>query len=425
MVSNILGNIARIVKTIIHGFRYHPYFLILRYCESPDEPLHPYAHQVELLSRILSRRPIRVLIGDEIGLGKTVEAILVIKYLHELGEAKRTLILVPRTLVHQWVSELKRFGFIPDINVYKLERNTTDKYLVQGFPHGIYIASIDFLKRENNANKILKVSWDIVVVDEAHRVGKIGNRETQRYKLVSALVRKQGANVIFLSATPHRGKVEDYIERIKLVDIYLKGSARELDTIDFYRTIVGSIVFRRTKIDVNEIYEKRKVFTDCKFKARVIKASDEEIKFHNELIAFLRRKLLEYYDKIGEEPRALPLLLTLIAKRASSSPRAALITLNRILMRRSESLISRKSGKDLSKVISELDKEAELIADSILGLSYEDVGLIADESEIVEKIDPDDALEKFIEKCHIFLNDEDIKIIRSLYELASSIRGEN
>jgi len=407
-----------LIKSVINGFRYHPFFFMLRNSTSSDDPVYPFAHQLELLSKLIARRPIRVLIGDEIGLGKTISAIMLIRYLLEVEGIKRALILVPRVLIKQWLAELKRFNLV---DIKRLERDTIPTYHSQGFPLGIYLASIDLVKKKEHKAKILDSSWDLVVIDEAHRIGKKGNIETQRFTFVSQLISKPNVHVIMLTATPHRGKAEDYVERLKLVDPFIKADPQELDDEKFYRLCMGSIIFRRTKLDVNEVYEGARIFTDCKFKARVVKASEEEESFHRELIEFLRAKLLQYYDRVGEDPKALPLLLALIAKRASSSPRAAIITLDRIIQRRAERIKALESG-DLHAVEVDLDDEASLVADVLLGYSFEEGGLYEDERE--ERIDADELLKRFTERCSIFLEDEDIKKLKRLHELARNILGE-
>jgi ERCC4-related helicase len=407
-----------LLKSVIDGFSYHPFFFMLRMSTTSDDPVYPFAHQLELLNKLFARKPIRVLIGDEIGLGKTVSAIMIIKYLLETEGDKRTLILVPRVLMQQWLTELKRFGLT---NVMRLERDTIPRYHELGFPQGSYIASIDLVKKEKHKRWVLDSTWDLVVIDEAHRVGKLVNRETLRFVLVSELIGRSDANVVMLTATPHRGKPEDYIERLKLVDPSLKASPKELDDERFYRLCMGSIVFRRTKLDVNDIYEKTRIFTDCKFRARVVRTSEEEELFHRELIEFLRAKLLQYYNMLGEEPKALPLLMTLIAKRASSSPRAAMITLDRIIQKRAEHLrLLETRGK--ATIMAELDKDADLIADAVLGYSFEDVGLYEDETE--EAADADEVLDEFAERCGVLLNDEDVKTLKKLHELAKTIKGD-
>ena len=402
-----------LVKKVLEGYRYHPYIFMLR--QSPlEDPVYPYAHQIELLAYLFPRNPIRVLIGDEIGLGKTIEAIMVIKYLRELGVAGRVLILVPRVLLDQWVGELLRTGF-PRDGIYRIERDTIDRLKKLGFPQGVYIASIDLVKRDEYKKDVAEVEWDIVVVDEAHRVGKVGNMETQRYKFVSEIAR-QNTNILLLSATPHRGKAEDYIERLKLVDPFLKAGVKELDSESFYRLINGVLVFRRTKMDVNELYEKKPIFKQCVFKARITKVSGVEIEFHEKLVEFLRNVLINYYGRVGEKPSALGLLLVLIAKRASSSPKAALATLDRIILRRSAMLAALEKG-GAGVDVKELDSEADEIAETFMGYGgYEEFA-----SEEDMKKDIDDIINSFVEKASAILTDVDIEDLKELHRLAMDI----
>jgi len=407
---------------VIEGFRYHPFFFMLRESVSSEDPIYPFAHQLELLSKLFARKPMRVLIGDEIGLGKTISTIMLLKYLIETRGVKKVLILLPRVLLPQWLTELNRFNLT---NIIQLERDNIPSYYDLGFPQGIYIASIDLLKKQHHKERILNTTWDVVVIDEAHRIGKLGKHETLRFMLVSQLIKKPSVNLIMLTATPHRGKPEDYIERLKLIDPFIRADPRELDDERFYNLCLGSIIFRRTKLDVNDIYEKKKVFANCKFKARLVKPSEEEEAFHRELVEFLRAKLLHYYSMVGEEPKALPLLMTVIVKRASSSPRAAILTLDRILKRRAERIKLLKTTtttEDILDIERRLDKDASLIADALLGYSFEDSGLYEDETE--RAADADEILGKFAEDCSVLLEDRDVRKLERLHDLAKKITGE-
>ena len=401
----------RLLSRIIKGYEFHPFFFILN--TRADPPILPFAHQTELVFRLAFRKPMRILVGDEIGLGKTIEAILAVKLLEKRDGVRRVLLLVPRILVEQWRSELKRFG----IHAKVIERKNISILAQQGFPEGWYIASIDLVKREEHKPKITSIDWDVVIVDEAHRVGKTKSgqkRITQRYELVEELAKVTNRNIILLSATPHRGHATDYISRLKLVDPYLIGE-KELDNDSFYRLTRDSIVIRRTKMDVNDVYEHRRIFKNARFVARVISATREETEFNELLFRFLRDKLLKYYGYIGEEPKAIPLLLALIAKRASSSPYAAMRTLERMLHRRSLVV----EGKAPSLVdAGKLDEEAESIVEAYLGLGFEDYSEIGGSEEAVE---PDEPINRFVEKCGTLLEEQDLEVVERLFNLARSI----
>lgn len=418
--ESIRSRALSLLGKIIKGYEFHPFFFILNtnLNTKADPPILPFAHQTELLFRLAFRKPIRVLVGDEIGLGKTIEAILAVKLLEKRDRVGRILVLVPKILVEQWRGELKRFG----IHAKVIKRENISILAQQGFPEGWYITSIDLAKREEHKPKITSVDWDVVIVDEAHRVGKTksGRRSvTQIYELVEELTKATNRNIILLSATPHRGYAADYLSRLKLVDPYLIGGEMELDNDSFYKLTRNSIVIRRTKTDVNDVYEHRQVFKGARFVARVVAATDEESMFNELLFGFLRDKLLKYYEYVGEEPKALPLLLALIAKRASSSPYAAMRTLERVLRRRS--LVIEGKAASLFNA-SKLDEEAESIAEAYLGLSFEDYSELGDLEEAAE---PDELINRFAEECSVLLEERDLETIKKLFDLARTIVERN
>jgi len=401
---------------LLNGFKYHPYIFMLRQSSEGKDAAYPFAHQVELLYKLFTRKPLRVLIGDEIGLGKTIEAIMLLRYLQEVGEVKKALILVPRILMNQWESELRRFGIEP----LRIEKDTIDTLVTRGFPDGAYLSSIDLVKREKYKQKVLNIKWDIVIADEAHRIGIVGGKKNARYLFLEELISKNPAmNVVLLSATPHRGKIDDYIQRLKLIDPNLYASVNELDSEEFYKHINNALVFRRTKLDVNDIYEKAPVFKPCEFIAYVIEANNYEKKFHDTLITFLRNKLLEYYDKAGKEPRGLALLLTLIAKRASSSPEAALKTFSKILAKRGAILMGKPEES-----LKEVEKRASEIID-LLFTTFEEYGEISDETEESSARDIDDVVEEFTKYLEPLLGEGDRERLKELRSLAQEITSKS
>lgn len=401
---------------VLEGYRFHPFFRILgiNLERRVDPPVLPFSHQSELLFRLSFRRPVRLLVGDEIGLGKTIEAILAADLIGRRDGAERILLLAPRILVEQWRSELKRFG----VRARVLTRRSLASLRVHGFRPGWYIASIDLVKREEHKSTITSVDWDLVIVDEAHRVGMSGSSGrsgTLRYRLVEELASNPARNVILLSATPHRGDVKDYISRLRLVDPYLVDDYRRLDTETFYRLTLNSIVIRRTKMDVNEVYEERDVFKQARFVARVIGATREEVEFNERLYSFLRNSLLKYYEYTGDEPKPLPLLLTLVAKRASSSPYAAVRTLESMLYKRSLVVSGRASTL---KEAERLMDEASSVVESFLGAGFDDYSWSDDTAS---PKDPDEQLNELARKLGVLLDDEEISALRELISIARRI----
>jgi superfamily II DNA or RNA helicase len=393
---NLREAVQGLVTSLLNEFSVHP--LIAPFLNvSRDDPPEHFLHQHEVAARLAPRLPIRAFIADEIGLGKTVTAIAVAKYLENMRGARRMLIIVPRILILQWRKELARMG-VPASKIHQLERWNIRELRALGFPAGYYVASMDLLKKRRHLEKVADAQWDLIIVDEAHRFGY----RTERFfnigkKLIEAYPER---NVLFLSATPHRGDARDYIERLKLLDPFL-GGWRELDrSRRFYEATHGAILFRRTKEDINNIYEGRQIFPPARFYACLVKASNIENEFVREMVYFLRSKLVEFaYERGLFGEKIIPLLTVLVFKRASSSPYSAYTTMQRLLARR--------AGVDeerLRKLVAPVN--------SFLKVGYE---------ECDYERDPDEVFNEFLEESSALLSDEDVAKIESLRDMAREI----
>ena len=391
MSLSLVGEVLRLYA------RYNPLLYMASLKAKP--PVKPYLHQAEFLARTLFRVPLRAFVADEIGLGKTITAIAAAKRLWDLGLARRVLILVPRVLVRQWLLELDRFG----LNPQRIERVNFDRFAGGGFPEGFYVASMDLVKRKRYASIIANAPWDIVIVDEAHRISKTKRgKETLRYSIVEKLAAERGRSLLLLSATPHRGDPLDYLARLKLLDPSLPQELKTLDNPRFYALTHNVLVFRRTKLDVNEVYEGERVFPGCRISAVIVPATREEAEFHRRLLRFLRTKLLDYHRMTGTEPRAIGLLMALMFKRASSSPYAAVKTMEVILERRA-------SWLELGVFVREELEERGRLARAVLGLGFE---------EFEGETDPDRVIDEFAEACSALLSERDVQELRELVKLA-------
>lgn len=352
-------------------------------------PITPFKHQFQPLYHAMISRPVRILIADEIGLGKTVQALAIARYLQLRGEAKRILVLVPKILREQWKQEIRRVGGFPTViesgrEVESKLRNT----------YGYTVVSIDLAKRSPHRERFLDIKWDLIIVDEVHNV-TLG---TQRYEFLRALVEKGGGdlNLIFLSATPHRGNPKDYLARIALLDPTLTDQYQKLDKPGFYSKTRDTLVMRRTKKVVNEL-EGREVFKKCYFGAVVVEISDAERAFFDKL-----DKALFEVIKGARENSPEALLAVLVRKRASSSYEAAVKTISKI----AESANSEGSGK--------AEKVSKYIK-SLFGLGY-------DEIELEDFNELDDAVEKIIEEYSPLLDRKQVESFRGLLELAKQIK---
>lgn len=195
----------------------------------------PLPHQLHVLNRAMETNNIRYILADEVGLGKTIEAGMIIKELKSRGLVSRVLVVCPTGLVTQWASEMQekfheKFHVILPSD-YDTIRRLTDSNDVYGQFDQV-ISPMDSIKplekhagwtdervekyNEERIYSIINSGWDIIIIDEAHRVaGSSG--EVARYKLGSLLA-QASPYLLLLSATPHNGKTEPFLRLVRLLD---------------------------------------------------------------------------------------------------------------------------------------------------------------------------------------------------------------
>jgi superfamily II DNA or RNA helicase len=242
-----------------------------------------YKHQLDLVSDVLWLPRPRFLLADDVGLGKTIQALLLVKALMELGRVNSVLIIVPRSVLNQWSDELNKF----EIQHYLIESPE--------YPLGyrVYLVTLDRAKMIDYMNSLQKIQWDLVVVDEAHKI-RLGR---ERERLAYLCNRANGC--VLLTATPHTGNENDY---------------------KFLASLVNNVVIRREKRDVEE-YESKKIFPKLNYWIVQVKASNEESQALYKVL-----KLLENYNVEN-------IVRVVVEKRAMSSPLSFFTTLKRVVAR--------------------------------------------------------------------------------------------
>jgi superfamily II DNA or RNA helicase len=384
-------------KTVIATYlNFNPFYNVFSNTSSAASFYRNYLHQVHLLSRLAFQRPIRVLVADEIGLGKTVEAIRIIKHLMKVDGIKRILIITPPILVDQWIQkDLKNFGIKPIL----IDKNNINELYEKArnglIDSGVFIGSMDRLKLSSSgdvgASKypyfefISSINWDLVIIDEAHKLSYIGNAPSIRYERLGALCRNRAKHCVLLTATPHRGRTEDFVARLILLDESLIPRplevARKIETLGLrsalFQYITDVIFFRRIKEDVNKL-EEEEVFKPAHQFPVLIHVPEHIRKLHMKILDFVTRGLDRYY--IDPRLRGVrELLRKLIIKRAMSSEAAMLSTFMRIGARRGgvdEEELGRLSSR-LQSLISE-DEEVETELDDDIQTFIEAVSSFVD-----------------------------------------------
>ena len=200
----------------------------------------PLPHQLNVLQRAISGQRVRYLLADEVGLGKTIEAGLIMREFKTRGRVRRTLVVAPRGLVKQWVSEMKTHfnetfrlvdpgelnayrRFLDDDNIWRAADQVVcplDSVKPVDGRRGWSAERVADYNRER-FDDLISAGWDLVICDEAHKMSAhyFGNevKETKRYKLGMRLG-EVTRHLLLMTATPHSGKPEDFDLFMALLD---------------------------------------------------------------------------------------------------------------------------------------------------------------------------------------------------------------
>lgn len=289
--------------------------------------IDPLPFQIEAVYGYVLKQPhIRFLIADDPGAGKTIMAGLILKELKLRGIAKRILIVSPGHLRDQWRRELKEKF---DEKFVVLDRNTFNAHFGENpwEKNDQIITSIDFTKQDDIRATLSSVYWDLVIVDEAHKMSayKYGDKtqKTQRYRLGEILSRNSN-HLVFLTATPHRGDPENF--RLFL-DLLMPGFFATNKMLE--ESLINKdnpLFIRRLKEDLKD-FEGKPIFT---------RRFPITIKFHlsepeKELYNAVSRYVLEQYNKAlqSEKKRNVAFALMVLQRRMASSTYALLKSLER------------------------------------------------------------------------------------------------
>lgn len=238
----------------------------------------PVEYQLVPLVMALRQSRVRLLLADTTGLGKTVEAGLILAELLARARARSVLILTPANLREQWQQQMRDLFYL-DFEIFSSNtRRRLERSIPPGAdPWGYYdrlIVSIDYAKDTRVRHEILKRDWDLVVVDEAHNtarphsktsqssrgesssatISRMGRKsEMERYELVSQLAEKKAKHLLLLTATPHNGYTDSYCSLLKMLSPSLVEEVR--GEIRPQRQAAVHHVCQRTRKDVQKWFE--------------------------------------------------------------------------------------------------------------------------------------------------------------------------
>jgi superfamily II DNA or RNA helicase len=287
----------------------------------------PRPYQLVPLLMALRMETVRMLIADDVGIGKTVEALLIAREMWDRGDIRRLTVLAPPALVDQWVEEMDTKFHLEAVPVLagtaaRLERSIgASQSLFDVYP--ITVVSLDFIKAEKRRNEFVRSCPELVIVDEAHACAPgIGVRQ-QRFRLLQELSADLSRHIVLVTATPHSGKASAFESLVGLLTPDIKAKA---DTGQPAADLLAKCFVQRRRPDIRRYLE-----TDTAFPER--KEREESYTF-SEPYRKLFQKATEWANasfegvQIGTRQHRVRWWSALALLRAlSSSPRAAETTL--------------------------------------------------------------------------------------------------
>ena len=405
------GNLLRLTSEAYRIHLAHLFDPVLAVHTSLIEPL---PHQITAVySEMLTRQPLRYLLADDPGAGKTVMAGLLIKELVVRGDVQRCLICVPGSLCEQWQDELwLKFQLPFDILTRDaIEASRTGNPFTE---RDLVIIRLDQVSRSDELQAKLRVTdWDLVICDEAHKLsasffgGEL--KETKRYKL-GRLLGSLTRHFLLMTATPHNGKEEDFQLFLALLDAdRFEGRFRDgvhtVDVSDLMRRMVKEELL---KFDGKPLFPERRAYTVD------YALSDAEAQLYHDVTDYVREEFnrADQLDNGGRRG-TVGFALTILQRRLASSPEA----IYRSLQRRRERLEDRLREEHVLK------RGADLLAESPLPLfSEEDLDDLDDAPDAEVEAAEEAVIDRATAAQTIAELGIEIEHLRRLEGMASSVR---
>jgi SNF2 family DNA or RNA helicase len=344
-----------------------------------ESSLIPLPHQILVLEKVMQSQQNRFLLADEVGMGKTIETGLILKELQLRDELKRVLVIVPKSSMLQWQSEMKEH-FNEVFHIYDSEMITSlartfsninaDEEFNFWRQHHKIIVSTDALKplekrqgwtseKVDEYNKyrlqaVLNADFDLVIIDEAHKMGG-ASPTVSRYLLAQSLCNSV-ANVLLLTATPHRGKADHFRRVLQLLD----PDAFDGEGLPKISELEPYVIRTEKRLAVD--YEGKKLFNERQTIKLNIELDEARHYRQIQLYKDVTRYVINGFNRAKKNNNTAVGLIMILFQRLASSSTAAILSalegrLNRLQQNEESSL------EDFAEEIDSLDEEAAPITE--------------------------------------------------------------
>lgn len=395
-----------------------------------ESSLIPLPHQILVLEKVMQGLQTRFMLADEVGMGKTIEAGLVLKEKKLRGEVKRVLLIVPKSAMLQWQSEMKEH-FNENFFIYDSEYINTMAKTFASFEaeeelnfwhqHNQVIVSSDALKpvetrqgwtqeRVDEYNKyrlemVVNADFDMVIIDEAHRMGGSTN-QVSRFKMAEVLCNAV-PNLLLLTATPHRGKSDHFRRVLQLMD----ADTFQGENMPSIKEIEPYVIRSEKRYAVD--YDGKKLFNKRSTIQMEVALDPTRHRLQMELYEDITNYVRIYFGRAKSKKRnATALVMVMLQKIASSSTDAIISALGTRLNH------LENEGEEDDLEAYGLDGSMDYEADE---MNVDDYSVQTDGTTIQDEIEYVKQLIEEAKQCRMM--EEDAKapaLVQKIYELRSS-----
>jgi superfamily II DNA or RNA helicase len=335
----------------------------------------PLPHQITAVyESMLPRQPLRFVLADDPGAGKTIMAGLYMRELIMRADARRILVVAPGSLVEQWRDELfEKFGL--EFRIFSKELEAASPSGNPFVDHDHLIVRLDQMSRnEESQEKLCLASWDLVVFDEAHKLSAhFFGREMKRTKRFNFAekIGQHTRHLLLMTATPHNGKEEDFQLFLSLLDsdrFYgkFRDGVHKVDCSDLMRRMVKE---EMVKFDGTPLFPERRAYTVN------YKLSDIEAGLYESVTQYVQTEMGKADQLDGSRKGSVGFALTALQRRLASSPEAIFQSLKR----RKERLERRLREERLGI------RGQQILAETLADVPEDDDDLNAEEQESLEE----------------------------------------